>query len=324
MKYVWIGTLALAGILQGSTALAQQPDKRQETRKEEKIVLKKEGKDKTVIEIRDGEVWVNGEKVASKDDRRSTYRKIIIDGRETDPDKMPELGEFFGRGGGDMPAPPRKAMLGVLTDPQQSKNGAFVQEVTPNSPAEELGLKEGDLITGIDGKEIASSRELIEAIGSHEPGEKVKITYRRDGKTMTGEAELEKAARQEPMARMFRFGPEMGGGELPDMLRNFPFNAGDNPFDPAPKLGISAEDRADGNGVTVLEVKPGSPADKAGLKENDVVTKLNDEKTGSVEELQATLRELKPNEKTKLEYERSGRKMSTEVVLPKPLRKKDL
>lgn len=323
MKYFWIGTLALAGLAQGNAALAQQPKERKEIRKDEKIVIKKEDGKKTVIEIKNGDIWIDGEKVASMEDGKSVNSKIVIEGNGTEADRMPPLEEFFGQGR-DMPAPPRKAMLGVMTNPQKSKEGAFVQEVTPNSPAAALGLKEGDLITAIDGAEIGNSRELIEAIGSHEPGEKVKVTYRRDGKTRTGEAELEKAAQEEPMAGMFRFGPEMGGGDIPNLLRNFPFSAGDNPFDPAPKLGIAAEDRADGNGVTVLEVKPGSPAEKAGLRENDVVVQLNGEKTGSVEELQSLLRELKPNEKTKLEYERSGKKMSTEVLLPKPLRKKDL
>lgn len=319
MKYLWMGTFALAVFVQAAPLRAQEHRDKKEHR-EEKIILRTDG-DKQVIEIKNGEIWVNDEKMASTDDKNTNTKIVIENGPEAEKAPPPPS---WGFGDEEAPAPARKAMLGVMTNPQKSKGGAYVEQVTPNSPAEKLGLKEGDLITKVDHEPVNDARELIEAVRRHEPGEKIAITYQRDGKTRNGDVALDKMAEQEPMAGMFRFGPEMGNGDIPNLLRSFPFNAGENPFDSGPKLGISAEERADGSGVTVLDVKPGSPAAKAGLQENDVVLKLGDEKVGSVDELQAALRQTTPNEKTRLEYQRNGKKMSTDIVLPKALRKKDL
>ncbi|GAA4782563.1 trypsin-like peptidase domain-containing protein [Olivibacter ginsenosidimutans] len=61
-------------------------------------------------------------------------------------------------------------------------NGLYVSGVLPNSGGAEAGLKKGDIITKVDGKEIYSSSDLQEKIYRLRPGDKVKLTYKRDGK----------------------------------------------------------------------------------------------------------------------------------------------
>jgi serine protease Do len=57
--------------------------------------------------------------------------------------------------------------------------GALVTEVAAPSPADEAGIKPGDVITGFDGDEITSADDLIEAIHSSEIGQRVEITFWR-------------------------------------------------------------------------------------------------------------------------------------------------
>lgn len=62
--------------------------------------------------------------------------------------------------------------------------------VTPGGPADKAGLKPGDVITKLDDTKIDSGPTLISEIWSHQPGDKVTVTYTRDGKQSTTEITL--------------------------------------------------------------------------------------------------------------------------------------
>ena len=57
--------------------------------------------------------------------------------------------------------------------------GALVTDVTSGSPAEAAGLEPGDVITAIDGKEVASAGELVQLINSYQIGQEIEITFWR-------------------------------------------------------------------------------------------------------------------------------------------------
>ena len=59
--------------------------------------------------------------------------------------------------------------------------GAEVSEVTDSGPAQEAGLRAGDVVTAVDGEEVADGTELIVAIRKHQPGETVTLTFERGG-----------------------------------------------------------------------------------------------------------------------------------------------
>ena len=64
-------------------------------------------------------------------------------------------------------------------------NGIYVAEVTADGAAAAAGLKEGDVITAIDGKTIEKFGQLQELLVNHRPGDKVSVTYLRDKKQHT-------------------------------------------------------------------------------------------------------------------------------------------
>ena len=68
--------------------------------------------------------------------------------------------------------------------------GVYVAGVTSGSAAEEAGLETNDIVVAIDGKPVANVAQLQEQVALNRPGDKVTVTYVRDGKTKTTEAKL--------------------------------------------------------------------------------------------------------------------------------------
>jgi hypothetical protein len=85
-----------------------------------------------------------------------------------------------------------KVSLGVVPDyaPEEDAGGMRISGTTPGSPAAAAGLKEGDVITQIGDDKIATVYDLTDFLKKAKPGEKVKITVLRDGKTVDAEATL--------------------------------------------------------------------------------------------------------------------------------------
>ena len=78
---------------------------------------------------------------------------------------------------------PRRAMLGVnLGGVEPNGGGVRVESVSPGGPAAEAGVKAGDIIVAIEAKPVTTGRELVRAMEAIEPGEKVQLGLKRDGK----------------------------------------------------------------------------------------------------------------------------------------------
>ncbi|MEY2431528.1 MAG: putative serine protease PepD [Acidimicrobiaceae bacterium] len=86
------------------------------------------------------------------------------------------------------------AFLGVASQSQSTTavvgDGAIVTIVTPGSPADKAGLKEGDRITSVDSAPVRDDIELRARVRSHAPGSSVHITFVREGTTQTLEVVL--------------------------------------------------------------------------------------------------------------------------------------
>jgi membrane-associated protease RseP (regulator of RpoE activity) len=81
--------------------------------------------------------------------------------------------------------------LGVRTqDATGSPSGAQVLTVVSGSPAEQAGLKAGDVITAVDGSPVTSAAQLAERIRAHQPGDQVTLTYTRSGSSAQAQVKL--------------------------------------------------------------------------------------------------------------------------------------
>ena len=74
-------------------------------------------------------------------------------------------------------------VIGATVKPTTTLDGATVDSISAGTPAAKSALREGDVIHEVDGKPITNSIDLIVAIRSHVPGEKVKLLAERGGKT---------------------------------------------------------------------------------------------------------------------------------------------
>ena len=72
-----------------------------------------------------------------------------------------------------------------------STKGVYIHETLKGSAAEKAGIKKGDIITNIDGAEIATASALQEKVNSYHPGDKATVTLLRDGSVKTVEVEFQ-------------------------------------------------------------------------------------------------------------------------------------
>lgn len=85
-----------------------------------------------------------------------------------------------------IPAP--KGALGVSL--ANRDNAAQIEDVVPGMPAEKVGLKAGDIILKVNGKDTPTRQQLVETIGSYMPGEKVEMLVKRGSEQLTLSATL--------------------------------------------------------------------------------------------------------------------------------------
>ncbi|WP_114793197.1 PDZ domain-containing protein [Niabella yanshanensis] len=340
MKKILLFTaVALPGIL-----LAQKENA--EPKEQERIIITKKGNagEKLNIVVDGENITVNGKPVDKNDNGDITVKRLKIKDANTFS-WSPEIG--FDDETGDMNRQirvfraPNKAMLGVTTE--KSDEGVKVMSVNDETGAKKAGLQKGDIITKVDDKIIEAPDQLSESLKDKKPGDKVTIYYKRDGKSATAVAELTKWNAPQVMAfngNGANFsGPDINFDELMARIprnddsgswnnRNGNFRIygapafGINPS--GPKLGVKIQDVEKGTGVKIIELEKGSDADKAGLKEGDVITEANGDIVEGTEDLLVQTRRSKAGSTLKLKVDRSGKSQQIDVVFSKKLKTADL
>jgi serine protease Do len=91
-----------------------------------------------------------------------------------------------------------------------------------------------------------------------------------------------------------------------------------------PKLGLSVQDTDDGKGVKVIEVDDESNAEKAGIKEDDIITEVENKAVNSADEVARIIKESKDKTSVMIKLTRNGKTQNIEVKIPRKLKTADL
>ena len=336
-----------------STSIAQDDkgDKGDKGKKEtQEIIIRKKGdKDKKIIvEIKGDKVIINGKALSEYIDDEITINKrniIIMDGKGGTRFQMaPGDLEGFSLFNDDNDEP--SAFLGVTTgvyndgSGDSKPKGAEITNITKGSAAEKAGLKNGDVIVKINDKNVTDPESLSDAVTSFKPKDEVTVYYKRDGKESSAKAILGERKGSGSMAYTFS-GPDgqtraftiprvqgVPGIDMspkvwtPGSGNNFEFF--NDSYPRQQKLGLKIQDTEAGNGVKVLEVDKDSPAEKSGLKKDDVVTEIGGKKVSNTDEAREQLHDNKEKSSYTIKATRNGNAMSFDISIPKKLKTANL
>jgi serine protease Do len=177
--------------------------------------------------------------------------------------------------------------LGLKSDVK----GALVQNVVPKSPADKAGMKPGDVVVALNGKPLESSGALTRGVALIPPGASADVVVLRGGEKKNLAVKV--AQRPEDESAVGR--GEQPGGEGDSSQK-----------DQTPKLGVSlapltpelrGELGVEGDeGVAVVEVVDGGPADRAGIRRGDVILEVARQPVRRPEDVKAAIAKVKDGE----------------------------
>ena len=176
--------------------------------------------------------------------------------------------------------------------------GEFVQSVQAGQPAAAAGIKSGDVVLKVNGKDVTPDQTLSYIVANIKPGAQVPLEVVRNGKTLTIDATVGKRPSEEELASD-SFNPDDNQDENP-FDQSAPQTQGmtENalglaviPLTPqiARQLGAGENTK----GVVVNAVDPNSDAGRKGLQRGDIVLSANYNDITSVAELEETIRTAK-------------------------------
>jgi C-terminal processing protease CtpA/Prc len=187
--------------------------------------------------------------------------------------------------------------------------GVLVDDIIDDSPADEAGIRRGDVIVKIDDTEIESSRDLTDLVEDHKPGDEVEVTILRDGEEKSYAVELDSRPR-------YRYSRSWDWGD-DDRYVNLYFD-NEGGF-----LGVYTEELSDqlaeyfevDSGLLVKEVEEDTPAEEAGIKAGDVIVKVEDEYVDTPDDLRDVLSDFDEGDTVSIELSRKGGTMTVSAEL---------
>jgi serine protease Do len=178
--------------------------------------------------------------------------------------------------------------------------GALIAQVTPDSPADQAGLKVGDIILKYDARKVTDSGALPPMVGATPIGEVVPVEILREGKTRTVKVKI--GVLKERHARA-----PGGGAATPKALN---MTVVDLSQQQREELGLGER------GVLVKEVNAG-PAAKAGIRPGDIILSIGNEPIKNTAGLAKQLDALKPGKPVPALIQRDKSPLFLALVIPK-------
>lgn len=202
----------------------------------------------------------------------------------------------------------------------KTDEGALVNDVTEDSPADKAGIKDEDIIVEVDGEKITDGDDLREAVRKIKPDTKVNIVVMRKDEKKTLAATIGKAPRSRSYSYSFTPPTIPRAPRIPRRPMNIHIFRGIS------ELGMTISslnkqlgkyfEAPNGKGVLVQEVEEDSKAGKAGFQAGDVITKIGKETIEGVKDVEYALKDFKEGDKVDVEILRKGSKKTLTLEVP--------
>jgi serine protease Do len=185
-------------------------------------------------------------------------------------DITPELAEYYG---------------------VKDKKGVLVTQVFSGDPADKSGVKTGDVIVAVDGKEVSSSRELSRTIANATVGERTPVSILRAGEGKILYVELTKREDSEVSVKPQLQSTDNLGLKLKELEP-----------ETARHLGYSEDEK----GVVVIQVEPGSKGEIAGIQQGDVIKEINRRAVSTPQEVKKQMEKVKSGDTVQMLLKRAN------------------
>ena len=172
--------------------------------------------------------------------------------------------------------------------------GAIVGDVQDGSPASRAGIRSGDVIVKIDGKQVDDNTTLSRAVANTKPGATAKLTIIRNGKEIILPTKIDRLKDTKRQAM----------NDTPSLASNPTFDS----------LGLAL---AEDNGtIVVSDIDPDSNAASIGLQEGDVIVSINQKKVSTVKDAEAAIKAARKLKRPSIlaQVQRNGQ--TTFVAIP--------
>lgn len=196
--------------------------------------------------------------------------------------------------------PKRKGFMGVYTDEvdreladrlgMDSQLGVYLKQVVPGSGAERAGLRGGDILIQVGGRDLDAAWELSDALEGFEPGDQVQVQYLRDGQKATSTVELTEKIDHHPKPTRWK---------QVKMEQAY--------------LGVHLE--GEGTGVRITRIVEDEAAEAAGLQVGDRILSLDDERVENYDQLAKAIRSREPGDQVRLQVLREATERSVRATL---------
>ena len=199
------------------------------------------------------------------------------------------------------------------------KYGVIINKVVADSPADEAGLEEDDIIVEINGRKVRDSDDLVKLIQRNNPGDKISVALvTEDKKEKTIDITL-----GERKSGSYRIWTSDDDDDFDLDDHQFYFFSDDSKY---PYIGVSLTELSgqlgeyfglkDDEGVLINEVEEESPAEKAGLKAGDVIVEVDGDAVEDTRDVQKIIRGMEVGDIAKVTVlrDRSRKTFDVEVA----------
>jgi S1-C subfamily serine protease len=214
---------------------------------------------------------------------------------------------------GQPPAGQEPGYLGLIADDRQSSGkGIRIMEIVSGGPAEQAGLKTGDLVTSVNSQPVRSMDDFARTMGAAPPGAKLSFEVQREEATLAMEVVLSK--RPPPDKRRFQ-----QFGQIPETVSAPPAEARPGllgvriaAVTPEMQQALRLPSLA---GALIVSVVQGTPADKAGIQPGATVVSVDGKPVERPGDLTRAVVEAGPGRQIKLSFYQQGALVERQVTL---------